>query len=249
MFMSQKTAVLIDFDGVILKNHSAHSVVVSRCNNYLQRHIKVRNPVKVSEINNALYKTYGHTVLGLRKVGFNVDVNEFNSAVYDTFDYYNNFKNLSKTHSRDIEDLNIFIDSCYNEGLTPIIFSNAPDVWCQSILSYMDKNLCNIPTLSDITQVHLKPTKACYDEVEKKLHQYENIVFLDDSMANFKAISNNKKWLKILVSQIQQDTLLKITDELYMTSKFPKINKLAEHNETNAAVSSLNYKTRVTNLS
>lgn len=226
MLMSHKTAVLIDFDGVILRNHAAHASVVGRCNQFVKRYVSIRNPVKVSEINAALYRTFGHTAVGLRKVGFDVDINEFNSAVYDTFDYSNHFKDLTKTHARDINNFNEFIEDCYDNNLTPYIFSNAPDVWCKTILGYMDKNLCNLPTLSDITQVYLKPTKSCYDEVEKKLHQYEKLIFLDDSFANFKVISKNEKWIKIMISQTEQDAVLKITEDLFLTSKFPKLNKL-----------------------
>jgi FMN phosphatase YigB (HAD superfamily) len=227
MLCSVKTAVLIDFDGVVLKKHPAHNTIVNKCNQYINKYVNFRNPMKVAELNTSLYKTYGHTVLGLHKIGHHVDLNEFNTYVYESFDYFSHFKDLSRSHYQDVKAFNDFIDMCYNDEVTPFIFSNAPDIWCRTIMSYMDNNLCTIPTMSDITQVHLKPVKKCYERVEEKLKDFDQIMFLDDSIINFKPIITNNKWTKILISPTHQDAILKITNEMYMTSNFPDLKQYA----------------------
>ena len=139
--------------------------------------------------NHYLYKTYGHTVTGLKKNGYNVDISEFNEHVYSTFPYSTLFSDISKTHTHDIESFRYLL----KHATIPVhIFSNAPHIWCQTILHYM-----NMPLLPIIdTENLLKPQPEVYSLVASYFPQ-TTITLVDDNQINFQPIMNDRTWSKV----------------------------------------------------
>jgi len=207
---NKKAALLLDFDGVVLRNHPAHRAVSLKCQRMMSHFINIKSPAKLQEINNALYQTTGHTVIGLNRLGFKVSPQAFNKVVYDTFDY-TAFKNIGQTHKRDIDDLCKLADFCSPNDIYLGIFSNAPDTWCKTILQAMSAQLSEIPTMSCVTDNNLKPLDDTYDIIEKNiLNKFSKFTFVDDKILNLLPVMENQKWTKIWLSESKQDTVYNI---------------------------------------
>jgi FMN phosphatase YigB (HAD superfamily) len=184
-------AILLDMDGVIFRNHSAHKQISLRCESFVKKITKVKNPI---EINRYLYQTTGHTYLGLKKLGYNVTLEEFNKYVYSDLsilDSVNNNIALTNLKKR-----------CMELQIPIYIFSNAPSIWCQTILHQMD---CNIPILDF---PYLKPTNQTYGYIQNQI-PYKQLFFVDDSFINLLPVNENNRWIKFLFCP-QKDTLANI---------------------------------------
>ena len=181
-----RQAILLDLDGVILKNHPVHQLVTNRCHAY----VKIITKTKTPEIlNKYLYETTGHTVLGLQKLGYDATITTFNKFVYNSID-----PNIFSTKKND--NTKILIDlkkKCHEKKTDLYIFSNAPDSYVHKVLTHMDLSLKNISTLSEITNSFLKPDTICYKLVEKWL-KVDKITFVDDKVGNILPVINSPKW-------------------------------------------------------
>lgn len=228
--MSMIKTLALDFDGVIFKNHRANTLVATKCQNYLAHNLgkNVRNPIKIREINQHLYKSHGHTVLGMHKIGIPVDLTEFNRYVYDSIPYTTLFRDLQDTHVNDISSFKSLLQYCKSNGIQVLIFSNAPDTWCFNIMHYMGINIDMLidGSLGNITSKYLKPTFQCFDLVTKYIgHTNNEVTFVDDTFMNFKHTLDLDNWHNVLVSPDIQIEHLNITPKLTMISDMHQIYK------------------------
>lgn len=206
-----KRALLLDFDGVVLRKHQAHNLVGLRCQNFVQRQLKLKNPLKAREMNVNLYRTYGHTLMGLRKLGYDIDLEEFNQFVYTCLPYHTLFKDVCETNRLDIRNVERINEFCLENDIDVYLFSNAPDVWCHTILDYM-----RVPLMRTLKHEALKPDRMCFQEIHPTLQRYDQLVFVDDSFINFHHVLHSQRWLKILASTEMQDKPLQITESVFM---------------------------------
>jgi FMN phosphatase YigB (HAD superfamily) len=203
---SLKKAVMLDFDGVVLRRNPISQCIYHRCQRYVQKHTGMRNPIKLQEVNKELYDACGHTALGLQKLGYeNVTLSEFNEFVYSNLDMRELRENCD-----DGDDLRAFVDSAYAKGMRVYIFSNAPDTWCKEALSLMGAP--ELPSVYNaVTSQYLKPTQAAYDAVERIVeHDVDKIVFVDDKIINHLPILNNPRWESVLMTTGLQEQVVKI---------------------------------------
>lgn len=217
--MAMRTAHLFDFDGVLLRKHKAHNVIGNQCSRFVGKVLNIRDPVQATEVNKHLYTTYGHSYLGLRGLGYDVDLDEFNAYVYGRFDYYSHFKEVRHTHKEDVDE---FLKIYQNELVQPhaCLFSNAPDKWCYTIMEMMGLPV-EIKSMSDVTMNTLKPMEACYQSVETYLNQrgYDHFVFYDDTMVNLKKVAHKPYWTKVLISQNVSENPTYLAHDFTVASK------------------------------
>lgn len=174
-------ALLLDMDGVVLKNHPAHRLVSHRCSQYVARVTGTKDFEKASALNKHLYESTGHTVLGLRSIGYNVCIDEFNKFVYKSRIC---FKNTDNTEVLALEK------ACKNNNITPYIYSNAPDSWVEDVLVSMGVEM---ESLGNITNKHLKPEPISYEKVENHV-KTDGYILIDDKMINIIPIVGKKGW-------------------------------------------------------
>lgn len=199
-----KQVCLLDFDGVVLRHKAGQEAVTRRCQLYVQRHTCVKDMRTVKELNRNLYEATGHTMLGLKKLGYPVNIKEFNHYVYRNIDY-NLFKNIRETHQDDINVLKNIQQLCSDTNTPLYIFSAAPDIWCQSILNMMDDKLANINTLSNITGRHLKPDMSGYDQIEA-IFKGKQLHFVDDKLINLFPVFGRDSWTNYLMCDQAAET-------------------------------------------
>ena len=220
-----KTSVLLDFDGVIYRNSPLNRTIVTRCNQFVQKHVGIRDPVKCAEINRHLYETHGHTVLGLQRIGYNCNINQFNSFVYSHLNPFE-VRNHAKKAMQDATQFREMIQFANAQGIDLYLFSNAPDTWCYNVLDGWDVPKSAVASLSCITCHTLKPEAKCYQYVDSLLYESDVIYFADDKFINLSNVVDQKKWVKVMVTGSKQDRDEQIGKNLWLASSYNFIQQL-----------------------
>jgi FMN phosphatase YigB (HAD superfamily) len=209
---------LLDFDGVCNKHKLGQEAVSKRCQYYVKRHTRINDMKKVKELNRNLYESTGHTVLGLQKLGYLVDMDDFNHFVYDYIDY-SIFDDIHIENKKDIETLKKIQKVCDDKDITLCIFSAAPRKWCETVLSIMgEEDLRDIHILSDTISGLLKPDRRCYDIIENQFKGMD-INFVDDKLINLLPVHGNSKWTNYLLCELAGlDEVKHVKGNLHMLS-------------------------------
>lgn len=205
MSLSRKTALLLDFDGVIVKKNPLFPVVSQRCKRYIQRYIPIKNHEKVGDLNAQLYDTCGHTVIGLQKLGYNATIKEFNNYIYEFLDYEKLKCMSGHEYSEEANQfLNLFT-FCSQNKIDPYIFSNAPPLWVHHTMYYLAPSLKDQVKIINDTCQYLKPDPLIYEKLEKTaLKDYDNIVFVDDKIINILPVVDRSRWMSLLMTKSKQ---------------------------------------------
>lgn len=220
-----KKVVLVDFDGVVLKNKVADVKVAKRAGIYTWQqinkhrpknqyysHSKLISPSQGEELCYNLYKGYGHTVLGLKGIGVSgCNLKQFNKLVYDTLDY----KVIRETNNN-FDDVRKLINYCHECNYDMFLLSNAPMRWMSNILKNDEDILYSIQDIKKALEIDedderfLKPHNHIYDVIASTFIR-ENIVFIDDNIGNIKPVIDKLTWTNIVMSSVNK----KINNRLY----------------------------------
>jgi len=186
---------LVDFDGVILRNPNVSNTIKKRIVNYVGRVAQTKCPITSDRLNSYLYKTYGHTMIGLHKV-FGEEkagsLKDYNGYVYDGFqldrtDYYECRKELTHWEK--------FVSTMKEHEIPVWIFSNAPKEWCSNFIGDRgDVNYVYDHIPYDV--YNLKPNSVVYSKVDDMFSD-QKIFFIDDKKDNF-LMRGADNWVNIL---------------------------------------------------
>ena len=206
--------LLLDFDGVIFRNNRLHNVVSHKCEGFVKKHIKTTLP---NEINKQLYQSTGHTLIGLKKLGVKPlpTIEEFNDYVYKDIPYSDVLSSLDDKQTREIKSLKRICNIT-----TPYIFSNAPDIWTNTITELVFDT--QFPTTTQFTNPYIKPDRTAFLKVEKHLKS-DHYIFVDDKIQNLPFISS--KWTRVWMND--KDTL-KVQDDLYFITELEMLLYMEE---------------------
>jgi len=211
--------VLLDFDGVIYKNHFAHRMIAERSSRFCSQYLNKCSDYGLDKMHMHLYKTYGHTVIGLQKMGFDVNVQEYNDYVFSKLNLYgmdNEFDN-----KKEFLDM---IAHCNANGVGVYIFSNAPSNW---VIPLLEKMNCEVNEGDIIEPIYLKPTEEMYDLVDERF-KGDKIYFVDDNLVNFQNLYKRDNWIKIHFT----DTNERYGKDLYAISRLEYVKNIVMATKT-----------------
>ena len=186
------SSVLLDFDGVLIKNKHISHLIETKSIEYIQK--KYNKSMKASKIiNTYFYKTFGHTAIGVNPEHYQNNILEYNEFVFDNIDYQTIDNMITLSDKLTLRKLNRYGHKRFG------LFTNAPIDWCQNICAlakvdlydFVDEEKCF--TSNDGL---IKPKQEIYQFVEDRLSSSPNekIHFIDDNIINFKCIIDNEKW-------------------------------------------------------
>lgn len=225
-----QTKLLLDYDGVILRSQKVSSCIQHRCENFV-RHVTGVHSDRVAILNRRMYEAHGHTVLGLRALGFDVSSKEFNSYIY---------QNLSEIPV-EINDINVsglkqalceFPDETY-------IFSNAPQSWIENTMSRNEitKKLLNqLKFVSPKSPELFKPELRAFLEVRSQLYNdkaYPELFFVDDSLQIIANAIQVKNWTGIWCSGIDFNINSNVRSVSDLESAIKQISSMKRSIKTN----------------
>lgn len=221
--------LLLDFDGVVLRNHNIHKVVVDRCTNFVHKVVKCPNKEFASKLNRELYYNAGHTLYGLNKLGYNgVNEKDFEKYVYKDINYNDYLYDVKDTHKSDIESFKKLETHCKKNNIEMLFFSNAPDVWCHSICNEM--GISKLPTTYSFMS-RLKPEPQSYMDVD--LHLKSDLyVFVDDKLTNLLNTPNTTKWKCVWMDNSDYSEYLRINNRLTMIKDLTDVCELLDIYQT-----------------
>ena len=195
-----KKTLLLDYDGVVLRNTYLSQYQLNRSAKFVQKHSHLSYQT-CKEINSKYYPKHGHTVTLINKMfNKNVTLEEYN-------DYVFSLRHLKKlNHLVDAQTyehgnaFNKLFEFCQANNMQWHTYTNAHINW---VLNF--SNLLDLPMISakniiwplDISL--LKPNKVSYDIIEKELCDYgSSFTMVDDSLLNLTIPRERpNKWMPI----------------------------------------------------
>ena len=229
--MNRKNLVLVDFDGVVLRNPQASKYISNKANAYVARTCKLApNCKSLESLNKELYGSYGHTVIGLNKHGINASLKDFNKFMYDDVSKYRHIV----MSSEEKEAWLAFMEAMDEMDLDVRFFSNASAKWINHFmgdlvdtqtfeLQHIFESYKNEPRYDEM----LKPERSIYDLV---MHKYPQRIYymLDDKLHNFQAISHDPRWVKIWMNGCNESSWMV---QRKLTASFFALDKLKDASE------------------
>lgn len=234
----QSKAIIADMDGVVFKHPKLLKMVSERAVGFVKKRI---NPYmkdrKAKQINEVLYKNFGHTVLGLREIyDSTVTIKDFCDYVYDR-DFIASMSSIKKDdqyyeHQIEVKNMINRIKAQHQEFY---IFSNATVEWCQGALDMMDIPLEKNYIIGCNTEIHgknmcLKPEKHSYTKMMECVHEntgYDyktQLVFIDDQFANLTPVMSNPYWKTIWYTPDKEQPFY--TDKIYSIKDLNQLHLL-----------------------
>jgi FMN phosphatase YigB (HAD superfamily) len=170
--MVASKSLLLDIDGVLVRDRELMTHVTSKCVSYVRSKLpECKDP---AETNRVLYLSHGHTARGLEKV-FGIDTRDFNARVYD--------KKLIG-HLADILAAEQFqaeaaeIHSLTKQGWKLRLFTNAPWIWASKVALAIGDDV-SVRCPGNPCESALKP------EIESYMFSFDDLnVLVDDSLKN-----------------------------------------------------------------
>lgn len=189
--------LLIDFDGVMLRNpkFSRYQTYHSAC--YVQR-ITGMSMQACETLNKQCYPRFGHTVTMLNRLfNINTTLQDYNDYVFDKEKMCSLAKDVDVKTQSEFSSFLKLVKKCNDGNIDTAIFSNADARWIQHCVSMMKPDastlMSNIITPSTINQ--LKPHKIAYDIVERRYPHHDEFWFIDDRKENLVEPSSRDNWI------------------------------------------------------
>lgn len=196
--------ILLDVDGVIMRNYALLDHVKNNAVRYVQKKIPGIKKGH-SRINHMLYKKYGHTAIGLH-AEFGVDSRDYDDFVYDRFllDHLEDYILTDDNFKRDADTIRSFLES----GKKVSFFSNAPMVWTEPIRESIDLRIGN--------GNYMKPNLESYLRFGKKDH----FVFVDDNLVNLEPTLFLGNWTPVHFSMTQKSQIVDTINDIKSLNMF-----------------------------
>lgn len=185
--------LLLDFDGVVLRNRRIMSYLSEKSAEFMNRHVNHLSMTQCRKLNEENYKRYGHTVAMVNHMfSKNVSLEEYNSFVFRKKDMQlltPLFKEQDKAHMQEFVPLLQACDS--------YVFTNAHPIWVWhfACLGRINQLLNPCVIWSENCVSLLKPSQSAYIHAEGFIPLHQAPVFLDDSLSNIKCAP--MEWISI----------------------------------------------------
>lgn len=169
-------SLLLDIDGVIVRDKLLLSHVKENCVNYVASKLpESKNP---RETNKHLYLSHGHTARGLNMV-FKIDTSDFNEKVYDK----SVMDHLAEViYGSEFQEEAKEIHELAQNGWKVTLFTNSPAKWANEVARAIGDEVfvvCPGP--------HMKPEVPMYTQFPK----HHTHIYVDDSLKNI----GTARWL------------------------------------------------------
>lgn len=213
-------ALLLDFDGVILRHPRALKHIEERIIDYVQINVYkgYLGREDARRLNYDLYNRYGHTHIGMKKLFLPFShVSEFNDFVYDPAFLNKIYRDVVEDESlhKEIADFKRWLKTFkQTTGIPCYIFTNSPSRWSELWLM-REPNQTHIHGIEDVfgsdhalfynpADSMLKPNVLLYKNIEHHLlnskknpEQEIRLLMVDDSISNLEPITYNPRWVPI----------------------------------------------------
>jgi hypothetical protein len=194
--------LLLDYDGVVLKNKHLTNYQYRRSARFVQKHTHM-SMTMCEKLNKEFYPKYGHTLTMLNEMfKKNITLEEYNDFLY-------NKERLSRLVSVVDEETRHHAKSyekalylCHAMNINWHIFTNAHINWITYLSELIDMGgITEDKIIWPENKMHLlKPNDKAYERIENMLPSQYPYIFADDSRVNIDAVRERDGWDAIHVS-------------------------------------------------
>jgi FMN phosphatase YigB (HAD superfamily) len=195
--------VLVDFDGVVLRNKRACCYINKRAIQYVSKKTGISNRHILDDLTTSFYKTHGHTHIALLKNNYKSSYDEFNHFMYDCPEAKALYNDLNLS-SEELESWHTFRFFCNKNNIDVKLFSNANYTWLQHFIKDSDEELYSLTNYIhnfkkyELYNTLLKPNNNIYMLTKNHLKKkYSNAYFIDDNFYNFHTIRKDTFWTNV----------------------------------------------------
>lgn len=203
--------LLLDIDGVLIRDR----VLLDHVKNNIVRYVhkKVPSHMNPYNLNNMLYKMYGHTATGLKKV-YKLDTSDFDYEVYNTHVIEHLYDVLETREFRDDSEV---VKRILDMGFNIEFMSNSPLVWSEPVRYAIDH------TRIVNNGAHDKPNFDTYLKFDPSV----NYTFVDDNINNLLPTLCFNNWEQIHFASTKRSFVIPTVSS--MDELFKKIQPLSDH--------------------
>lgn len=186
-------SILLDIDGVIIRDKILLNHVRENCTNYVASKLpEAKNP---GDVNRILHLSHGHTARGLN-LAFKVDTSDFNEKVYDK----RLMEHLSEViygtefqeEAKEIHKLSL------NEWKVTL-FTNSPIEWAGPVARAIGDNI-----YTTCPNPYMKPEVPMYTQFAKQMTH----LYFDDSLKNLGTARCLANWHPVYFNEGDQESRL-----------------------------------------
>lgn len=183
--------LLLDFDGVVVKNKKIIQYQYQRSAKFVQKHLHV--PITTAdELNRKYFPKYGHTVIMLKDhFKIPVTLEEYNEFVFPKEQIY---RLDSLVDKQTFEHGNDFAKHFKSTSYHTSIFTNAHVNWVTTFADIFDLPIGEHNIIWPQSLDLLKPLPKAYHNISDLFHEADRIVFVDDSKKNIEYPSALNNW-------------------------------------------------------
>jgi len=197
--------LLLDLDGVVFQHPAAFARLHARVGAFVAT--RVPETCVVRDVHEALYRSHGHTLIGLRDaMGDTSSIADFNRFVFDDA-FLEEVRRIPRPNSSERHAMAVrrLVASARRRNVDTYLFTNAPRNWVDYALSTSGlKSTFDAPHVLVGEELgFLKPQPEAYAAVEAVVHA-ERITFVDDSVINLASVPNGDegagpdRWVPVL---------------------------------------------------
>lgn len=193
--MASRTALMLDFDGVLMRNRRVQKFIGHKCTEYLAKKTG-KSFQEAKRVNDAKYPIHGHTAFVLeRDFGISVPPKQFNADVYGNIDYDRVRAMLTE---RDVAYARDFLNIWNVDRTNSFVFTNAPRHWVLELNKVLRMPFDDYRILGSDVLGHFKPDPKAYAEAEffvrLILPHANTFCLVDDSVENVKMAMVLPRW-------------------------------------------------------
>lgn len=193
------TKLLLDFDGVVLKNRGLMRYQSDRSARYLHKHTGMPLPV-ARDFNKHYYPRYGHTVTMMRSMlKKNVTLDDYNSYLYgNNIRWLDRF--VDKATYEHGNSFNRVLEFTRTNNIEVIVFTNVHVNWVKRFSGLMDLPIQDHGVFWASDTRMLKPHPFSYQLLESVFPNDTRFVFFDDSKSNVSG-AERPRWIPVLFGE------------------------------------------------
>lgn len=192
-----KQVLLLDFDGVILRNRNLMAYQAQKSAKFVQHHTHLHRDT-CERINQKWYPHFGHTVTMLNEVFHKrVALAEYNSYVFNPVAIKRLNNLVDNETAETFRAYEKVFEACLERGWDWRVFTNAHVDWVMHFSNLFASSITEDKIIWPKYTTEMKPYEDAYANCEAMMPDAAMFLLVDDSPTNLVHPKNRIKWVPL----------------------------------------------------
>lgn len=203
--------LLLDFDGVILRNKQVDTFIKGKSRDFVKMHSKAIDDRHYKQLRKDWLPMHKHTHVMVNKMfNKNISLYEYQDFMFRPREYSKLVTNFTQEDYEEATHIKKLFAFCKANDIPWNIFTNASIDWVL-IFAYslgIDLREKDVIWPNNNDANYLKPFHGAYQRVEEMFPDTSQFVFVDDTKMNLKPIMGSLKWKPMLMHPSYDTSLM-----------------------------------------